>query len=398
MVVDVAVDVAQRSGKLRVDEAVVAAERPGQMRRRLRADDLRRAQPVGRRQTRRRAGLSGRRRRAASRVPERVGPRRSRCGRRQPPHADGTFIREVETKLNLRRADRFGPLGAVPGRARQRSRTRTAAGTTAPRSVSSGCAGIGDEARCERNADVHQFLTRGADARHAASATWTSRRVAGQSVEIPEARQEQRRCAERNVRRSIRGHSKLPRRLLRGPFSCALAHAGKEPIEVPAEDLSDDCRLDAQLVESRLLRAVDHALPAPREERRVGPEDEPIRTDDGQRAPERRRRASVPGTYLTQLFELDVSKWMFGHASAAISASRKKPAPKCGTMTGTFGKRAAVDRKRQRIAAPQIERARQAELDAPASMDKIAAVREDGARRAPRRSRTRFTTRSSSSR
>ena len=53
---------------------------------------------------------------------------------------------------------------------------------------------------------------------------------------------------------------------------------------------------------------------------------------------------------------------MFGHWSAAISASRKNPAPKCGMITGTVGKREATARERERIAEPQIERRRQAEL------------------------------------
>src|SRR5689334_20752509 len=44
-----------------------------------------------------------------------------------------------------------------------------------------------------------------------------------------------------------------------------------------------------------------------------------------------------PGTYLIQLFELEVSRWIVGHWSAAIRASRKNPAPKCGMITGTDG-------------------------------------------------------------
>src|SRR5436189_170542 len=49
-----------------------------------------------------------------------------------------------------------------------------------------------------------------------------------------------------------------------------------------------------------------------------------------------------PPSNRIQLLELEVSKWMVGHWSAAIRASRKKPAPKCGTITGTCGKPSAI--------------------------------------------------------
>jgi hypothetical protein len=41
--------------------------------------------------------------------------------------------------------------------------------------------------------------------------------------------------------------------------------------------------------------------------------------------------------YFIQAFELDVSRWMFALMSAAIRASRKKPAPKWGMMNGSRG-------------------------------------------------------------
>ena len=67
---------------------------------------------------------------------------------------------------------------------------------------------------------------------------------------------------------------------------------------------------------------------------------------------------------------------MFGAASAAISASRKNPAPKCGMMTGTLGKARGRSRQRERVAAAKIEHAGQAEPHA--RLDRqIAAVGED---------------------
>ena len=53
---------------------------------------------------------------------------------------------------------------------------------------------------------------------------------------------------------------------------------------------------------------------------------------------------------------------MLAQASAAISASRNSPAPKCGTMNGTCGNASASRDTRERIAEPQIEPAGQPEL------------------------------------
>src|SRR5437667_5649515 len=44
-----------------------------------------------------------------------------------------------------------------------------------------------------------------------------------------------------------------------------------------------------------------------------------------------------PGVYLIQLLELEVSNRTFEHRSATINASRRRPAPKCGTMIGSDG-------------------------------------------------------------
>lgn len=41
--------------------------------------------------------------------------------------------------------------------------------------------------------------------------------------------------------------------------------------------------------------------------------------------------------YFVHVFEEEVSKCTLGHNEAVISASRKYPAPKCGTMKRSFG-------------------------------------------------------------
>ena len=52
---------------------------------------------------------------------------------------------------------------------------------------------------------------------------------------------------------------------------------------------------------------------------------------------------------------------MFGHWSAAISASRKHPAPKCGITIGTDGSQRKA-RDRERVAEPKIKRRWQSEF------------------------------------
>ena len=53
---------------------------------------------------------------------------------------------------------------------------------------------------------------------------------------------------------------------------------------------------------------------------------------------------------------------MLAQVSAAISASRNRPAPKCGMMNGTGGNSSASRRHAERIAEPQIEAARKPQL------------------------------------
>ena len=123
------------------------------------------------------------------------------------------------------------------------------------------------------------------------------------------------------------------------------------------------------------------ALPAAREERRVGAEEQPIGTDDLQRLPEHGLEREARDGTSSRRCVLEVSRWMFGHWSAAISASRRKPAPKCGMITGTVGNARRDGRERQRIAEPQIERRRQAELLAHADGQHAAVHEHRGAAR-----------------
>ena len=47
------------------------------------------------------------------------------------------------------------------------------------------------------------------------------------------------------------------------------------------------------------------------------------------------------GSRLVQLFDDELSMWTFWYWAATISASRKNPAPKCGMIQATDGKRSA---------------------------------------------------------
>ena len=61
-----------------------------------------------------------------------------------------------------------------------------------------------------------------------------------------------------------------------------------------------------------------------------------------------------PGVYFVQAFELDVSTWRLGQRSAAMRVSRKKPAPKWGTTTGTSGNADATGTRASDRGAPAV--------------------------------------------
>src|SRR5207249_11632793 len=66
-------------------------------------------------------------------------------------------------------------------------------------------------------------------------------------------------------------------------YLCVLVLFLKESIEVPSENLLPHLRAGADLVQRRGLLLVHVADPPPRKERRVGAEQQAVRTDDGQR-------------------------------------------------------------------------------------------------------------------
>jgi hypothetical protein len=79
---------------------------------------------------------------------------------------------------------------------------------------------------------------------------------------------------------------------------------------------------------------------------------------------------------LIQPFELEVSKWIDGQASAAISASRKEAAAEVRHDHRNVRKASSGHRQRQRIAEAEIDHRRQAH-SRPRFDRQIAAVREN---------------------
>ena len=80
--------------------------------------------------------------------------------------------------------------------------------------------------------------------------------------------------------------------------------------------------------------------------RRSGPSDSSVYRNTSARV--------SPGRYRGHPFELDVSRWMFGQMSAAISASLRNPAPKCGITTGATGYLDALGTIGQWVAEPDV--------------------------------------------
>ena len=90
-----------------------------------------------------------------------------------------------------------------------------------------------------------------------------------------------------------------------------------------------------------LLCGMDRLLPAARKERRVGAEKHAVRPDDRDDLAE--TASSVrPGWYFIHPFELEVSRWMFGHCSAAMSSFAKHAGAEMRNDDRDGGKRAAV--------------------------------------------------------